>query len=119
MAKKTSFKEKVVTGVTGRTKKQRKSDHVLKAKIKAKQMASFRDEQLRQAETVGKKRAEIQAKRQIEQMQKPQTSGGLMDLGDWGKAKEGFDPMTFGTPTGKKKKKKTPSVADYLKSVPA
>jgi len=126
MAKKkeTSFFQKIVTGVTGRTPEQRHADALLKGKIKAKQLASFRAEQLNQASIVGKARAEIQAKQQIKAMSNPQKSTGLVNIGTWGKTKEGFDPFTFGGTAGlgvakkKKKGKKTPSVSDYLNSIP-
>lgn len=112
--KKTSFFQKVVTGVTGKTPEQRRADTVLKGRIKAKQLAGFRQEQLAQAGNVGKERAKIQARRQIKEFSNPKKSTGLINLGDWGKAKEGFDPFTFGT-TGKKKKKKSGS---FLQGIP-
>jgi len=123
MAKKTSFFEKVVSGVTGKTKEQRRADALLKSKIRQRQLASFRAEQLKQADIIGKRRAEIQAQQQIKQMSQPKKSG-LIDLGGWGKTQANFDPMTFGSSSGTfrtsgKKKKKLPSVDDYLKSVPS
>jgi hypothetical protein len=114
--KKTSFFQKVATGVTGRTPEQRKMDTMLKAKVKAKQMAYFQEERMKQAETVGRARAKFQARQQIQAIGKPKP---LIDIGDFGKVQAGFDPMSFGMPTGKKKKgKKVPSVSDYLKSIP-
>ena len=118
MAKKeTSFFQKVVTGVTGKTPEQRKADSILKGRIKAKQLASFRTEQMNQASVVGKARAEIQAKQQIKAMSQPKKSG-LIDLGNWGKSKEGFDPFSFGVPKGKKKKRKTPTATDLFRGIP-
>lgn len=97
--KKRSFFQKVLTGVTGKTPEQREADSVLKGRIRAKQLASFRAEQLKQATHVGEERARIQAKQQIKAMSQPKKTG-LIDIGDWGKTKAGFNPLTFGTSAG-------------------
>jgi len=102
MAKKkeTSFFQKIVTGVTGRTPEQRHADAVLKSKVKEKQMTYFRQEQLAQAENVGRERARVQARQQINQFSQPQKSLTGIDIGTFGKLQQGFDPLTFGAGTG-------------------
>ena len=97
MAKKISFFEKVVTGLTGKTTEQRQADAILKNQIQQKQLASYRAEQLAQAENVGKARADWETKQQIANVGKPKPLFNI-DIGEFGKQKEGFDiNNVFGT----------------------
>jgi len=95
--KKIGFFEKVVTGLTGKTAEQRQADTLLKNQIQQKQLASYRAEQLAQAENVGKARADFEAKQQIANVGKQKPLFNI-DIGEFGKQKEGFDiNNVFGT----------------------
>lgn len=95
--KKVGFFEKVVTGLTGKTAEQRQADALLKNQIQQKQLASYRAEQLAQAENVGKARADFEAKQQIANVGKQKPLFNI-DIGEFGKQKEGFDiNNVFGT----------------------
>jgi hypothetical protein len=95
--KKVGFFEKVVTGLTGKTAEQRQADALLKNQIQQKQLASYRAEQLAQAENIGKARADWEAKQQIANIGKPKPLFNI-DIGEFGKQKEGFDiNNVFGT----------------------
>ena len=100
MAKKISFFEKVVTGLTGKTAEQRQADAILKNQIQQKQLASYRAEQLAQAENVGKARADWETKQQIANVGKPKPLFNI-DIGEFGKQQKGFDiNNVFGTEGG-------------------
>ena len=99
MAKKVGFFEKVVTGLTGRTAEQRQADALMQNQVKQKQLASYRAEQLAQAENVGKAKADWEAQQQIKNLGKPKSLLNL-DIGEYGKLQGGFNPMTFGTEVG-------------------
>lgn len=97
MAKKIGFFEKVVTGITGKTAEQRQADTLLKNQIQQKQLASYRAEQLAQAENIGKARADFEAKQQIANVGKPKPLFNI-DIGEFGKQQQGFDiNNVFGT----------------------
>jgi len=99
MGKKVGFFEKVVTGLTGKTAEQRQADALLKNQILMKQTQAYRQEQMVQAENVGKARADWEAKQQIQNLGKPKPLFNL-DIGEYGKLQKGFDPMTFGEGSG-------------------
>lgn len=102
--KKYSFFEKVATGLTGKTPEQRKADAMLKNQIEQKQLASYRAEQLANADKVGKAKADWETQQQIKNIGKPKP---LVNLGGWGQAQQGFDVWSFGeTPAHKQVKGK-------------
>ena len=85
--------------------------------IAKKQQLAYQQARLQQSTRIGHAKAKIEADRQIKALSQPKPSGGLINLGSWGKAQQGFDPFSFGNSagafnSGTKKPQKVMSVND-------